>query len=741
MVFICRNNRFNSLNMFKYKIIFIFYGLLAIIAQLLIFRELSALFYGSELFLGTFLSSWLFWTGLGSFSAKQVLKDGKHSEKSFSYSFLALAISLPLEILLIRLSRNIFSFGEFVGPSVTVFYTFAVMSFLCFLLGVQFSAGCLIASDKSKKETALGKVYLFETLGACIGGVVFTYLLIGNVPTFVIAVWLSLGCVVLSFCIPDGKSSASNMALFAAVFLALCVNFSIEPLVNKTQWKRYQFIKQKETRNATFSLVEMGSIKNVFSDGSILASFPNPESYELFAHWPLLAAPVAERVLVLGDWSLGALKEVLKHSPNSIDYVVLDDSFINLIKPYLSKEDILALTDKRVNICYGDMRLFIAKQKNNYDAVIINIQEVTNLKVNRFFTEEFYSKVKAALRPGGILSVSVASSENYLSLQTRMFNASVYKTLNSVFKKIEIVPGDNITFLCSPAGIDMSLDTMLARFDERKISNHYFIPSYIRHKLDLKRRMELKSLLEETNEAEINTDFKPVAYYYFANFWLNKFTSHIEYILGFLFLGIMFVMILRKRMLFAGLLRQKEMAIIFTLGFCGILLEMILLLVYQIICGYVYWQMGILFAAFMLGAFLGAYMGSQSKRLSAQRKQFFLSGACFLILVLPVYLRCFLPHFTYSGVWQIMILFLFYLVFIGAIAGAAFVIAGFLIEDESVLRKAANLHAADLWGAALGALLSTNLIIPMFGILGALNFCAVIAGIGLTVFFIQLKRI
>ena len=49
-----------------YNLIFTFYGLFAIVAELVIFRELSVLFYGSELFLGTFLSSWLFWTGLGS---------------------------------------------------------------------------------------------------------------------------------------------------------------------------------------------------------------------------------------------------------------------------------------------------------------------------------------------------------------------------------------------------------------------------------------------------------------------------------------------------------------------------------------------------------------------------------------------------------------------------------------------------------------------------------------------------
>jgi len=723
--------------MIKYKLIFIFYGLLAITAQLLIFRELLALFYGSELFLGTFLSAWLFWTGLGSLCAKRILKDGKLSQRYFSYSFLALAITLPLVILLIRLSKSIFSFGEFIGPVATVIYTFVVMSFLCFSLGAQFSAGCLIATNKVKYKGDLGKVYLFETLGSVIGGVVFTYLLIGYVPTFVIALFLSLGCVTVSFFAVDRKVSVRFMFLMAAVLFVLCVNFSIEPLVNKFQWKRYGFIKQKETRNTTLSLVEMGSIKNVFSDGLIQASFPNPESYEPVADWPLLATPVVDRVLVLGDWSLGALKEVLKHSPLAIDFVVLDNSFLELVKPYLAKEDSLALTDKRVNIRYGDMRLFIAKQKNKYDAVIINIPEVTNLKVNRFFTREFYLHVKSILKPGGILAVTVASSENYLSPQTRMFNASVYKTLKAVFRNLETVPADNITFLCSPAGIDMSLDIILGRFNNRKIANQYFIPSYVEHKLDLKRRIELRKLLEDTQGVEINMDFKPVVYYYFANFWLNKFTSSLEYLLVTGLIGIIVFLVLRYRRGVSGFIRKKELVVIFTIGFCGILLEMILLLSFQILSGYAYWRMGLLFAAFMLGAFLGASSGNHCKELSTQIKRLFLAGACFLIVILSVAIGYLLPNFTYTQDWQTLSIFLALLVFIGVITGASFVIAGFLITEEDVMLKAGSLYAADLWGAALAALLSTNFVIPMLGIIGGLYFSAIIGGIGLSVFLIQ----
>ncbi len=718
-----------------YNLIFFYHGLLAILAQLIIFRELSVLFYGSELFLGVFLSSWLSWVGLGSLLAKRFLIGRHPAVKYFSYGFLALSLFLPFMILLIRLSKALFSFGEFVGPAGTVLFTFAIMSFLCFIIGAQFSLACLIASSIIKKETALGRVYLCEALGSVAGGVLFTFVLIGHVPTFATALVLSLCCVFVSLAVAGRKASVKAAALIFAVILTLFANFRVEPAINRLEWKKYRFIRQVEARNATLSVVEMGSIKNVFADGMLSASFPNPESYEPVMHWPLLTALEPGRVLLIGDFSLGLLKEALKHSPVAIDYVLLDGSFINLIKPYLDPEDALALKDPRVNIHYVDGRVFIKDTTNRYDAVVVNIQEVPNIKLNRYYTQEFYAGIKSVLKPaGGVFALSVASSENYLSRQTRIFNASVYNTLKSIFAEIEIIPGDTITFLCSPSVMDLRYEVLLKRFNDRKISNRYFIPSYIEYKLTAKRRGELKGLLEGLPGAEINRDFRPTAYYYFANFWLNKFSAPLGYLmLGVLF-GVIIFSILKTRMALGLLVRKKECVIIFILGFMGILLELILLLSFQIISGYVYWQIGVLFASFMSGLSLGAVLGARF-RYGAQHKSYALLAAAVLAIIgLSLYMRYLLPRLVNLSVFPNIAIFVALLVSVGVAVGASFVMAGFLIGEDEVMVKSGSLYAADLWGAAIGALASANFIIPIFGLLGALNFCAAMGLAGLAIF-------
>ncbi len=478
-----------------YNLIFFYHGLLAILAQLVIFRELAVLFYGSELFWGVFMASWLFWVGLGSSQTSRFINKGREPEKYFSWGFLALAVLLPAAVLFIRLSKSFFAFGEFIGPIGMVVFVFLLTSIFCFVSGGQFSLACAVIPGKLRREAVLERVYFWEAMGATVGGVMFSCVLIGFIPLLGIVAILSLVSILAGSYLLKQKTWVKGIWLIAAVLCVFTLVFKVEPAVNRIEWSRYQFIRQKETRNATLSLVKMGSIKNIFTDGAIAASFPSPENYEPLAHFSLLAVTNPTRILVLGEQSLGAVKEVIKHNPESVDYVMLDNSFFELAGPYWEAEDSAALKDKRVNIHYGDERLFIKQARNKYDVVIINIPEVANLKLNRFYTREFFSLIKSLLSSNGILALNVVSSENYLSGQTRMFNASVYITLDSVFKEIELIPGDSAIFLCGNSPIDMSGETILKRFVDRKILTRYLVPAFIKDKLATTRGWELKEIL------------------------------------------------------------------------------------------------------------------------------------------------------------------------------------------------------------------------------------------------------
>jgi len=117
-----------------------------------------------------------------------------------------------------------------------------------------------------------------------------------------------------------------------------------------------------------------------------------------------------------------------------------------------------------------------------------------------------------------------------------------------------------------------------------------------------------------------------------------------------------------------------------------------------------------------------------------------LTALSLIIIALSVCVAYLLPHLIYLSTFQNIVIFITLLVLIGVIVGAAFVIASFLIRADDAIPQAGSLYAADLWGAALSAILSANFIAPFFGILGALNFSAFIGLAGLAIFLILSRK-
>ncbi|HDZ76928.1 MAG TPA: hypothetical protein ENH41_02445 [Candidatus Omnitrophica bacterium] len=754
MVFICRYFRFNSLGWeklykFMYSFVFIFYGLFSMLAQLLILRELSVLFLGSELFLGTYLSSWLFWVGGGSLFIKRLLKNNKSYLTYFSYGFLALSILLPVVILFIRASRGIFSFGRLIGPFASVIFIFSVMSLICFVIGSQFSLASAVISGNNNKRTALGRIYLCEALGAVLGGILFTYFLIGKFPIFNVARVLSLFCIAVFFmllfkvCVLRSIFlKLKNSVIFFLGLVMLLAIFTLEPAINRIQWRGYKIIAQKETPNANLSLLSLGSTENVFINGVLSASFPNPEKYEPITHWPLLAIKQPKNILVVGETSFGILKEVVKHDPQYIDYLTLEDDFIKFLKLHLDRRETSILNDARIKTHHMDTRLYVQSYGGKYDAIIMNLPEVSSLKLNRFYTKEFFSGVKKILNEKGIFALSISSSENYRSKATQIFNASVYATLNSVFNFLEVIPGDDLILLASASEINLDKNLISRRISNRAISNIYAVRTYFAYKLDDRRRTKLVDELKGSMNVEINHDFYPKTYQYFTKYLQNKFAFPVIYFIVCVVLAFIPLFLFRKgRAALGEFFKREECVLIFSIGFMSIVFEFVLLLGFQIISGFVYWQIGLLFACFMSGLFFGSSLGMQFKDRSEKVYFYLLNIISLLFVSTGIALSHYLPFFINLPTVANIPVFSLCLVFIGFLAGLAFVFCSFRIGEDDIMVKSGKLYSADLWGAALGGLLAGNVIVPFVGLLGALKFSSFLGLLGLLAFVvINFKR-
>jgi spermidine synthase len=223
---------------------------------------------------------------------------------------------------------------------------------------------------------------------------------------------------------------------------------------------------------------------------------------------------------------------------------------------------------------------------------------------------------------------------------------------------------------------------------------------------------------------------------------------------------------------------------LFCSGFGGIALEMLLVFAFQSLYGYVYYQVGLLITAFMLGLLLGAYrmnrllegpevpevterklgnwairqLGNWAIRLSGRRTRashpdFPVSqfpsfpiaqlppvarlarlqlALTLYALLLPLVLWV-LAHFTHQA-----LLFLVVQVIFPALVGAEFPLASHIClpaGGPAAGRTGGSLYAADLLGACCGAFLVSALLLPLLGVgrtcLGtALLLASAVVGLG-----------
>ncbi|MCM8770985.1 MAG: hypothetical protein NC936_03850 [Candidatus Omnitrophica bacterium] len=702
---------------------FFFYGFLAILSQLIIFRELSVVFYGNELFLGAALSSWLFWVGAGS-TLSRALQRRNILVNSFDFLFALLSLLLPLEILVIRMVKSLFYFGAFIGPLPMVAITFFSLSIYCLLLGIIFPFACRLFAQKLKSEAALKRVYALECAGSVFGGLAFTYLFVGRLRLLTLAIILGFLSAFLAILFQrlrkDKKRVVVAVPILALLMLLVSVS-RLERFSRALEWKGYNLLKEEESRYSHLAVAQMEELYLFFENGLISAHFPDPFYYEELVHWPLLLSLSPEDILIVGQATTGTLREVLKYKVKSIDYLELDEKVIKLIKRYLDTKDLSALEERRVLFHPLDARFWIKFVPRQYDVVILNLSAPSCAAVNRYYTREFYQELKSRLKNHGILAFSLPSAAEYLKTDVQIFNASIYKTLKSVFDFVDFIPGENLIFLASPQKIDLTKDLLVGRLQERKIVNQYVVAGYFQYKLAQERKNYVKERLEGAKGIKLNTDFRPIAYFYFSRLWLEKFSTPLYFLFVLLGGGILFWSLYKLYKYHLNLLQYRYYVFIFLLGFIGMLVEMILVLSFQALYGSVWWQMGVLFAAFMFGLWAGALL----TRVPEENVSFFskvrLNILLGVFLIFTLLLFAILPLFkNLCGVCLLM-LFPFLLALIGFILGRGFPLSGYMALGEGPLEKVSSmLYAADLWGGALSALLTGLLIIPLLGLRGAL---------------------
>jgi len=734
-------------------------GFCALISQVVFQRECINVFSGNELSIGLVLFVWLLFGGIGSLVAGKYIGRITEARKDglLFWALLTLMSLFPLTLIALRLAKPALGVepGEIVGLGPILAATIVGLAPLSLAQGALFAIYCHPAPSERQagRPMRTSTVYTIEGLGAVVGGIVCHFILVGRVLPF--ASMLILSSIALAGAYQLRNNSRRShlsvvilWAMIAALVVIALFSSSIEIRSAQLSFGGAKVVDVRESKYGRLVLAERFEQKSLFQNGLLLYSFPDRLAAEEAVHIPMLAHKKPESVLLLGGGCGGVLTEVLKHKPKTVDYVELDDKIIAISDAFLPPEERQAMRAPAVRVHYGDARRFVAQDKRQYDVVLLNLPSPTTALLNRFFTVEFFRAVHRRLLPGGLFALQVASSESYISDETRQFLCSIHKSLKIVFNKVILTPGDTAHFLASEDdSFAIDPNTLVSRLAQRQIETDHIADWSIPSRFETLRIRMVEEMLSECSRSSsrINRDLSPVCYYYALVLWGRESSGSVATAyeaLGRITLAQVFALL--GAVLIITLLFQRssnrptQIAALISLasvGFLEIAVEMIMLISYQVFFGNVYSMLGLLVCSYMAGIAVGAYWARRRVVLKKDENPlksllvFQAAAAAFPILVIALLSAM---QSLEPGAWA-KIVFIALIAASGAVGGALFVHANAAYSSVTRLgesRVPGTTYFADLLGSAVGAIAITSFLLPVFGVVQSLIIASCVALIG-----------
>lgn len=160
--------------------------------------------------------------------------------------------------------------------------------------------------------------------------------------------------------------------------------------------------------------------------------------HEMLTHVPLLTHPSPTNVLIIGGGDGCCLREVLKHEPEHVTLVDIDEQIIELCKTHLGLDG-GALTAQRAEIMIEDGSNYVKHFNDQLDVIILDATDAPSEASKSLLTSEFYSSCHQALRDDGLLVTQGGVSpfgkpeqevlkENYRKLEEVFPITKVYMT-------------------------------------------------------------------------------------------------------------------------------------------------------------------------------------------------------------------------------------------------------------------------------------------------------------------------
>ena len=621
------------------------YGLFTIAVQTLLFREFVTAFEGNDISVGIFFGTWFLWVGLGAVLVRRWGRVAEALVRHIELLFLAYLPALIAQLLMtvqVRTLAGVASY-DLMSVQAMVWWAIVVNAPVSLITGVLFPVACRWV--KEAQAFSVARVYILEALGSFAGGLVVTVLLAHHVSTvqvlFLLALILLLSVLAVAVTLllasaatPGrrdmlGHASSAAIALVLVLLLGGSLVAGVDGvLAGRLRAWKWMSLLPRDAFEGAFHTAQAEYLHGTYRgqwvvvrEGSVCEAVPDDEAAGKAAAIALCQNRHARRILVVGSGVALCDRLLALPQVEQVAWAHPDNEYVALVQTFLPDE--YRVADERFDAVTGDIRQYLRGQANRFDLVVLNLPDVTSSVFNRYYTLEFYERVKAVLRDGGVLSVSVAGGENVMGPELVRLGASVKTTLERVFSQLVLVPGDESWFLASDsAGLTGDPATLRDRLATIENAESVFPPTgllSVYRPQRAARALELYEKVDLPQSLLINRDARPLTHLYGllvaarqSGALLTRFVRLLTLAGIWPFLVPVVVFVALRSWALGTQRRGPDRSsfdssfLVFSTGWIGIGVMIVLMYMYQTQLGSLYLHVGLISSLFMAGLTVGA---------------------------------------------------------------------------------------------------------------------------------------
>jgi spermidine synthase len=155
--------------------------------------------------------------------------------------------------------------------------------------------------------------------------------------------------------------------------------------------------------------------------------------HEMLVHPALFTHGPVRSICIIGGSEGATLREVLKHGPERVVMIDIDEELVEICKKYLASWSQGAYEDPRVDLKFMDGRRFLEETEESFDAIFVDISDPLEGRPSTpLFTREFYETVDRRLAPRGCV---VVQSETLNPVRIEP-HARIYNTMAPIFAHV-----------------------------------------------------------------------------------------------------------------------------------------------------------------------------------------------------------------------------------------------------------------------------------------------------------------